>query len=377
MPLFLGVVLSLYALVNFYVLARGWTILPRRASVRSAYFLAGLFLMSAYVLARVFPAAGPLLARIGSWWIGAVLYLFLLTLLADLVRVLNRRFAFLPPGTKEVRLLRRRQVAALIALLAAALLGYGAWNASRLRVTTVPLRIPKPVGGLSRLRIAFLSDLHLGGMRGESFLRRTLRRLEELRADLVVLGGDVLDVELEEDTARILVANLSGIKPPLGLYAVLGNHEYLCGAERSAALLARAGATLLRDELAQPVPGLYLAGRDDLSRRWRLSERRPLSGIVSGRDERSPLIVVDHQPSSPALAEAAAGGADLILSGHTHGGQLFPWNWVVRIFFSKIYGLYREGGAFVYVTSGAGTWGPAARVGADPEIALLEITFQD
>jgi hypothetical protein len=373
--MFLSIVLGLYALANFYVFARGWTVLPRSAFVRLAYVLAGLFLMSAYVLARIIPVVASGLSGIGSWWIGAVIYLLFFTLLADLVMLLNRFVSFLPPGTKEIRLRQRRLVALLIVAVTLALLVYGADNATVLRVTTVPLRIDQPGAGVERIRLAYLSDLHLGEMRGEDLLRRVVARLEALRPDLVVLGGDVLDVELDEETARTLVEGLSRLKPAHGLYAVLGNHEYICGADRSAELLMRAGATLLRDEVARPVPNLYLAGRDDLSRRWRTGERKTLAEILSGRDERCPLIVVDHQPAQAAVAEAVQAGADLMLSGHTHAGQLFPWNWAVRIFFDKIYGLYREGSTAVYVTSGAGTWGPPVRVGNGPEIVLVEITF--
>lgn len=380
MPMFLTAVLSLYALINLYVFVRGWTVLPRKSSVRIVFAAAWLLLMSAYVLARAGrhylpPAAVSGLTWLGSWWVGAVLYLFLFTLLADLIMLLNRVLDFLPPGTKEIRLRKRRLVALLIVLLTAGLLVYGAYNASVLRVTNVPIQIDKPCGGVRKVTLAFLSDLHLGKMVDGDFLRRTVARLEALRPDLIVLGGDILDVELDEELARALVENLSRLRPPLGLYAILGNHEYISGAEESAELLTKAGAALLRDEVARPVPNLYLAGRDDVSRRWRGGERKSLSEILSGRDERCPLIVLDHQPTKAAVAEAVQAGADLMLSGHTHAGQLFPWNWAIRIFFDKIYGLFREGKTAVFVSSGAGTWGPPARVGNAPEIALVEITF--
>ena len=380
MPTFLATALSLYALANLYVFIRGWTVLPRKFPVRLLYVLFGLLLMSGYVLARAGRQFIPApvisgLSWIGSWWVGVVLYLLLFTLLADAIRLLNRLLHFLPPGTKEIRLRQRRMAAAGIAAATLALLAYGGYNASVPRVVTVPLRIAKPCGDVKKLTFAFVSDLHLGRMVGKDFLRAVIGRISALRPDLVILGGDILDVEIGEEDERALVEVLSRLKPPLGLYAILGNHEYICGAEHSASLLEKAGATLLRDSVARPVPELYLAGRDDYSRHWKLSERKPLSEILSGRDERCPLIVLDHQPAKAVVAEARRAEADLMICGHTHAGQLFPWNWAIRIFYDKIYGLFQEGKTAVFVSSGVGTWGPPARVGNRPEVVLFPITF--
>lgn len=166
---------------------------------------------------------------------------------------------------------------------------------------------------------------------------------------------------------------LGQLCPRLGCFAVTGNHEYYAGEEEAVSYLESAGVRVLRDEAVTIEGRLVIAGRKDRTA-GRFGERRlPLKEILSGIPEGLPVLLLDHQPRD--LREAESAGVDLQLSGHTHNGQLFPFNLVTRHLFEVSQGWKTLGRTTVLVSSGVGTWGPPMRTSAPPEIWLLELRF--
>jgi predicted MPP superfamily phosphohydrolase len=229
----------------------------------------------------------------------------------------------------------------------------------------VNITTPKLASG--RVTIAQISDLHLGIMLGEGFLDRVLAKLRELKPDIVVATGDIVDGQ--GDNLAALARHFQSYAPPLGAYAVTGNHETYVGLENSLRFLRNAGFTVLRGDAAK-AGGIVLVGVDDPS--------AANSGQQAGLDTGKALpqitaddfiVLLKHQP-------VVDGGQpfDLQLSGHIHGGQIFPFVYLTRLAYGVHTGLTElANGRRLYVSRGAGTWGPPIRLFAPPEITLITI----
>jgi uncharacterized protein len=233
------------------------------------------------------------------------------------------------------------------------------------------------LAGLPRERdgavLVAVSDLHLGTMIGERWLARLVARIDGLKPDIVVVVGDLVDGEV--GSLEPLLPALRRLRAPLGVWAVTGNHEYYAGLERSVDLLESAGFTVLRDRWAEAAPGLTLAGVDDLTARRQFGEATPpLEQALAGHPAGA-VVLLSH---SPLQAEkAAAAGAGLMLSGHTHNGQIWPFSYLVRLFYPLMGGRYEVGGMTVIVGRGTGTWGPRMRLWGPGEILRITLRAAD
>jgi len=237
---------------------------------------------------------------------------------------------------------------------------WSAWSPPRVKEIGVPMaRLPKSLDGFSLVQV---SDVHLGVSVPVSRFERIVSQIDALHPDLVVLTGDLLDPGFHGDEAVEKIG--LALKGKQGKFAILGNHEFYHGLEASVECYKRLGARLLRNEVVELPNGLQIAGIDDI-RTVHLT-RAEVSAVLSKLDPGKPAIFLSHQPLMFDLA--AERGVGLMLSGHTHRGQIFPFGLFVRLFYRYVYGLYRQGGATLYVTSGAGQWGPPMRLFAPPEI---------
>ncbi|MBR2667295.1 MAG: metallophosphoesterase [Oscillospiraceae bacterium] len=243
---------------------------------------------------------------------------------------------------------------------------YGVINAFFLRETHYEIEVD-----LSRsmdLRLVLLSDLHLGFTTGRNMVRRIARKVNALNGDLVLIAGDLFD-EAYSTLRRSgqVAADLRSLHGRLGVYACLGNHDMLSDDPRKEDFYRRAGITVLQDETVQ-IDGITVAGRRDAVCPDRLSVPELL------RDRDGPVILLDHQPNQIWAARDA--GVDLILSGHTHGGQTFPGNYLVHFMHELSYGYRQYGKTHAFVTSGAGFWGPPLRVLMFNEVVCIDVRFQ-
>jgi hypothetical protein len=251
-----------------------------------------------------------------------------------------------------------------IALLAVALAlsCYGHIRSRDLRVERVELQAPAAAAGL---RIVQISDLHLGLLAGKQRAAEIVREIERIDPDLLVSTGDLVDGGLQ---GLMRAAPLfRGLNPPLGKYAVTGNHESYLPREGVRRFLQRCGFTLLEDRAVLPGKGLRLAGMD-YGRAKRCGTERAVLGT---RDAARFTILLKHDPR---VCPESRGLFDLQLSGHTHRGQIFPFTLAIRAVYAHVSGLYRlDWGSSIYVSSGTGTWGPQMRLGTSRELTVLEI----
>jgi predicted MPP superfamily phosphohydrolase len=278
-----------------------------------------------------------------------------------------------PPDASR-RLFLARGLAVTAGVVAVGTVGTGAVLAADPVVRRVPVTLSRLDPALDGLRIVTFSDAHLSAM----FRRRRVEELVELvneqRPDVVAIVGDLVDAPVEE--LREDVAPLMDLVSAQGVFFVTGNHEYFTDTDGWMRHLPTLGMEVLRNErvaLRRGGASLDLAGIDD---RIAAGSGVPghgadLDAALDGRDDATPVVLLAHQPVM--VEQAREAGVDLQLSGHTHGGQLWPFDYAVRLDQPAVQGLSRVGDTQLYVTTGAGSWGPPVRVGARPEVAVVEL----
>ncbi len=354
----------------------------RRVGVAVLGTLAFLLLGGRFFLYRVPGAFGTALAT-GVWiWFGLVAYLLMFLWSADLLALGTRlwrgataklRRTAAPPVDESRRVLLSRAVAGGAAVVTGGLGVYGTWRTFEpALVSEVPVRIPNLPRALEGLSIVQLSDVHVGGIVRRKFMDEMVARCNALRPDLVAITGDLVDGDVDE--LGHAVSALGNLKSRYGSFFVSGNHEYYSGWNEWAPALQSMGMTVLRNRrvvVGDAGGTIDLAGVDDWGRKDEPGGYDLKTALV-GRDPSRAGVLLCHQPVDPDAAMNA--GFGLQLSGHTHGGQMFPGTLLVGLRWPYSRGLYKVGNGALYVHRGTGFWGPPMRVGSPPEIAKLVLT---
>jgi len=378
---FLAIALGVYALSNTYILRRtfqgleglGWL----GTSLRAFLVLWVLAFPAGRIAERVLPWAGfsRFLVVTGSFYLGVMATSIFLFFGCDIALLAGRVFPTLPffGHSGPVPSSLRRGVLLFVTLITALVTIAGTVNSLLPRTRETVFEFSRGFG--KPMRVVFFSDLHMGPLVGNGRVRDLVKRVNALAPDLVLLGGDIVDEDVSRLAEEKMAEALGQLSPRLGCFAVTGNHEYYAGEQEAVSYLQSAGIRVLRDETVMVEDRLVIAGRKDRTA-TRFGERRlPLQELLREAPKGLPVLLLDHQPRS--LKEAESAGVDLQLSGHTHNGQLFPFNLVTGLLFEVSRGWKTLGSLSVLVSSGVGTWGPPMRTSAAPEIWLLELRFPD
>lgn len=248
---------------------------------------------------------------------------------------------------------------------------YGYLNAKHLRVTQYSIAVAKPLE--QELRLVFISDIHLGMSITPKDLATMVERVNALEPDVVVLGGDIYDERTPAEDVAAAYPIWQQLAQRYPVYYVMGNHDYghygggNYQLQELLAQLQQVGVQPLMDAVVLLPQQLYLVGRQDADVR-----RLPLAELLAPIDSQKPVVVVDHQPR--AFSEAVEAAVDLQMSGHTHAGQIFPFNLLTQYFNGVNYGYRRQGNSQLLVSSGLGTWGFPLRTVRHSEIVLVNLT---
>jgi uncharacterized protein len=348
--------------------------LPATAARLSTAALVAMavLLPATLILSRVRDAPRVLI-WISFLWMGVVFLLFAFLAIGDAGRAITwaaRRLSTpATPVDPGRRVLLARAFAVGVGSVVAGLSVVGVRSAlAGLRIKEVSVSIAGLPRALAGLRIVQISDLHIGPLLRKEWVQGVVQRVRALKPDLVAITGDLVDGTVDE--LREHVAPLARLaEAPRGVYFSTGNHEYYSGVDDWLQYLPTLGIRPLSNERVQLAPGLDIAGIHDPTGRGRYAP--DLARALDGRDARTPVVLLAHQPRQ--FVEAARSGVALTLSGHTHGGQIWPFSWLVALVQPYIAGLHRRGDAQLYVSRGTGFWGPPMRVFAPAEIAVLRL----
>lgn len=377
--IFFSVFLLVYGLVNYYIFIRGWAALPARPGVRYAYAIVVFVLSLSFFFGRILErftvcTASTTAIWIGSFWFACMLYLFIGFMCVDVARGFFAITGAYPLVLYKNPDLSRRIVSAILLIITIAVVASGYFNANTAHIKKLNIDIQGKKYGISSLNIVLVTDIHLGVIIGNSQLEKLVAMINGLNPDVVLFAGDIVDEDLRPVINQNLGATLCSVKARYGVFAVTGNHEFIGGVEPAVKYLGEHGITVLRDSAVKIDDAFYIVGRDDRScESFSGKKRMRLSDIMADVDRRYPVILMDHQPLR--LRNAAAEGVDLQLSGHTHHGQLWPFNYITKKIYEISWGYDYIHPTHFYVSCGFGTWGPPVRVGNRPEVVNIRVNF--
>jgi predicted MPP superfamily phosphohydrolase len=321
--------------------------------------LAFTFAASSLLSFRFSNFAVRLFYKIASVWLGLLNYLFLGACLCWLTWYAMSAFGKASQNARPM-------IAVCLFALAVLTCVYGMLNARWIRVRHIGVSLDNLPDSWRGRKALLMSDLHLGNINGAGFSRRLVALADRLRPDIVFLPGDLFD-GTKADLDR-LVAPFKGLTAPLGSYFSTGNHEEFTDPVHYIEAVTRAGIRVLNSE-SVTVEGVRIIGIRYGDSTYPIRTRATLEALNPGSTQAS--ILLCHAPIRLPIVEQA--GISLQLSGHTHGGQLFPYTYFTRRIFGRFtHGLHNFGALQVYTSTGAGTWGPPMRVGTQPEVVVLE-----
>ncbi len=350
----------------FYIGWNGWIYLHSVSGLQGIWIYGSIvaLISHSFIIGRIKKSL-HFFTIIGSYWMAIIQYALILLPLANLSYWILHVSGF--SGHILVK-----WIGSIVLIIFIVLFSYGTYNAYSPVVKTYTLQIHKPAGKRKNLRIAVASDMHFGTLSGVSHLRRLVRKMKELNPEMILLPGDIID----DDPGPFMRKNMGDVmkelSAPLGVYGVLGNHEYYGGAIPEFLLeMERIGVKMLLDQSVKIDESFTLVGRKDKTDKKRTS----MKDLISAIDHSFPIIIMDHQPTE--IKQAEQYGADLIISGHTHRGQMAPNHFITRKVFELDWGHLYRNQFHAIVSSGFGFWGPPLRIGSRSEIVQILIHFAD
>ncbi|HOP64175.1 MAG TPA: metallophosphoesterase [Spirochaetota bacterium] len=366
--IFISVVITVYSLLNYYFIKKHKSILTGRS-------LPSILLKLLLVTVILTPFATVFLSHRGStFWAaitgfpgyGWLAFLFIFLFIngtADILLFVAEKTGFIPPGYMA------REILAGTFIISISILGYGFHEAATLPVERLVIETEKLPSDIKSLKIMQVSDIHFSPMVSTDKALKIKEIVLKEKPDMIVSTGDFLDrsIRNSDDVAEIM----NSIPAPKGKFAITGNHEYITGVEESIRFIEKSGFTMLRNR-SITVAGVNLTGVEDYSaRRFGFYKEADEKKLLSVSENGLYTILLKHQPR---INEDSLGLFDLQLSGHTHGGQIFPFTLLVKLSFPYLCGEYDLGkGSRLYVSRGTGTWGPPVRFVAKPEVTIIEL----
>ncbi|HZJ79060.1 MAG TPA: metallophosphoesterase [Dysgonamonadaceae bacterium] len=365
--------------INIYIFLKGLRLLEEKRTWRAIFASFFIVEFALYITGLLFYPVLPMhvvrfLWLMGSTWMVFIFYLTTMWLIIDLILYLNRKKAFLGSYLNDHPRNSGAVFFTVTTLSIAAIMYIGSRNFRYPTVTQQEITINKSAGDISTMRIVALSDLHLGYLIDRRYAKLYVDMIMEQEPDLVLFMGDIIDAEIDPIINQKIEEEFLRLNPPLGVYGCTGNHEYRYQSETKINWLNDiANIKMIRDSAVLINNSFYIVGRED----WVYPGRTNLKAIIEKEsvDTTLPMIVLNHTPDN--LDEEMENGADLALYGHTHDGQIFPFNILTRMIFEVSHGYKQKGNTHVFVSSGVGLSGPQYRIGTKSEIVVLDVTFDN
>ncbi len=366
---FLFFVLGLLITTSGYVFVRGYQAMRPSPIVQIIFTVLMILSFACFLLTFLLPETfdngfAQAIHFVGYSFMIFLLYLFMAVLLIDVIRVINHFGSFIK------NMPRFRFISFSISMVGIiVLMIVGNYRFNHPQRVELSINSDKQNTG-KELKIVAISDVHIGTSIDNKRLSKYVQLINKEKPDLVLIAGDLIDRSIETVIRKNMDKKLREIFAPLGVYAVLGNHEYYTGNLKAVTeFYNNSNINLLRDSTVKITDNLYLIGRDDHSNASRKSVKR----LVDSIPEDASTILLDHQPRE--FSEAVTSNIDLQISGHTHRGQIFPGNLIVKKIFEHPYGFKKINNTHVYVSSGLGIWGPQYRIGSQSEYLMIRFRY--
>ncbi|EKN65453.1 metallophosphoesterase [Neobacillus bataviensis LMG 21833] len=358
-------VLVIYNLLLFYVGWNGWkwlqTFTIYKRSIKYIYWILLLFFAYSFMLGRWLEEF-QIITWVGAIWLGIFYFSILFFPLVNLLVFLSRFTRF---SKKNVI----KWSGFITGIAIGCLIAIGIYNAYSPVVRTYTINIPKQVEGKQTLNMVMASDMHFGVLSGAHHAKNLVKQINSLHPDLVLFPGDIIDDDVKPYLDKGIPQILNQIHAPV--YASFGNHDRDESADL-VKLFTDSGMNVLDDKTVRLENGINLIGRKD--RGYQDVVRAKLADLMEQADGTKPVILLDHQPYDFAIAEK--NGVDLMLSGHTHRGQIAPMNLITNKIYENDWGYLKLGQFQSIVSSGYGFWGTPIRIGSRSEIVQLKVTFK-
>jgi predicted MPP superfamily phosphohydrolase len=369
--MFFPIVLGLYILLNIYTLLRIRGLFASRWR-KNIFTLLYVIVATAFPVTEILSHAsaaagiGPLL-KLGYLTLPFLLYLFLLVFLRDVLLGLNRLLNLVSVETLRNPRLRTILLWCLFAVPALTVFA-GRVHFSDLRINRYSIAIPARSSSLRHLRIALASDFHLKELTDEDFMPRFVALVNSADADVVLIPGDVLEGDRQDGQLEEFESQFRSVRTKWGMYASPGNHESF-GRRTRLDFFRKSGITILQDSVLVVANAFTLVGRNDNH----VAARKSIADLMASASDSLPVIVMDHRPTD--IHSVRASNADILVSGHSHHGQLFPFNFITEKVYELSWGYRKVDNTHLFVTSGAQVWGPPVRTAGDSEIMIIDVDF--
>ena len=352
-----------------YTIVKGWQVLTPVGSLKTVYAVLMVLLFTAFLTGMIFgnsfsPGVAKTVSFIGYSFLVLLVYLLISFLLTDIIRLINRFVPFIN-NMPDFRL----WVFGISLAVIAVMMIIGNYKFNRPQTVYLEIESSKPLQH-KEIKIVAVSDLHLGISIDKQRLRKYVAMINAQQPDIVLIAGDLIDRSILPVVNQKMDEELRQIKAPLGVFGINGNHEFFGeGAKQIIDFYRKSNIVLLQDSSGLVNNEFYIIGRDDKIN----VHRKTLNEITAGLDHSKPGILLDHQPSN--LEDAEKNNIDLQLSGHTHNGQFFPGNLIVKSMFELGYGYLKKGNTHYYVSSGLALWGPQYRIGSQSEMVVIKFKY--
>ncbi len=384
----------LYILINIYIVK--WLIkwtetcskIFKNKIIKYIVIITYIFFASSFITGFFLPYKK--IKIIGNYFLGVIQYIVLIVVLEDLIRILLKKTKIVSEKilSSKITFIISGSICILLTIL---LSTYGVIHSKKIVYTDYNVNIDK-ITNIDNLKISLVSDIHLGYNTHLSHIKKMVDMINNSNSDLVLIAGDIFDNNYEAiGNDEDIINELKRIKSKYGVYAVYGNHDidekilagFTFNWDKSEVLidprmeefLSKSNIKTLRDETILIDDSFYLIGRLDYHKYGiKINERKTIEELIKDIDIDKPIIVLDHEPYE--LNELSNNNVDLDLSGHTHNGQMFPSNILIKVIWDNPYGLLKVGNMTSIVTSGIGVYGPNMRVLTTAEVVNINVNFK-
>jgi predicted MPP superfamily phosphohydrolase len=304
---------------------------------------------------------------VGSTWLVVLIYLTMIFLVIDVIYLINNYLHFIKETVFSLNLRQYQVIIGLIGVVIVLISGYYKFNNPV--VVEKNITIHKHFSLKKKLKIVAVSDIHLGYGIGKARLKKYVEMINAQNPDIVLIAGDLIDASLRPLFEQRMFEDINKISAPMGVFMCFGNHEHISNDKNSLDFVKKTKIIPLLDSIAE-IGNLSIIGRKDYSTHKRLN----LSELTKNIPAENIKILLDHQPYN--LKESQQNGIDLQISGHTHNGQFFPINLIVKQLYELPFGYMQKLDTHHIVSSGLGLWGPPYRIGTQSELWVVNLTFE-